>query len=95
MKTKIHAKVDQDTIQMLQRCRAITGYQHYDELIKFMATFTVQSYIEARTRMANEERQERNENKGEAGRGVPDLSESSTGSTGESSAGSTAVSTEE
>lgn len=94
MRTKIHAKVDQDTIQMLQRCRAITGYQHYDELIKFMATFTVQSYIEARTRMANEERQERNENKGETGRGIPDLLEPSAGSPSEGSAGSPDVSTE-
>lgn len=92
MRTKIHAKVDQDTIQMLQRCRAITGYQHYDELIKFMATFTVQSYIEARTRMANEEEQK--EQKGGAGyeqRGVP---APSAGSPSESSAGSTAAGTE-
>lgn len=87
MRTKIHAKVDQDTIQMLQRCRAITGYQHYDELIKFMATFTVQSYIEARTRMANEEEQERHKASGR-------VSESSAGSPSESSAGSTAAGTE-
>lgn len=93
MRTKIHAKVDQDTIQMLQRCRAITGYQHYDELIKFMATFTVQSYIEARTRMANEERQkEQKYGAGYEQRGIP---AASTGSAGESGAGSTTASTEE
>lgn len=48
MKTKIHAKVDADTVQLLQRVREISGYAHYDEMIKFMATLTVASYLEAR-----------------------------------------------
>lgn len=79
MKVKLHAKLDQDTVTLLQKCRDITGYRHNDELIKFLATFAITSYLEARTRTLNEAKEASRENSG--------VSESSTGEASASSGG--------
>ena len=90
MKAKLHAKLDHDTIILLQRCREITGYRHNDELIKFMAAFVVKSFVDTQARMQNEQEETRHE--GVAEREQSALSEPSAGEAGGSGGRSTDIS---
>lgn len=54
MKSKFHAKMDQETISLVQRVMQLTNCFHNDELLKFMAAFTLASYIESQSGERNE-----------------------------------------